>query len=145
MSAFGQEILLAPPFTNTEAVTRDVNDYTSREQAIIYFLENKDKPDSSLLADDFESWSYKGNEWQSKSNWLEIEKKQNHFNIHNLSVRNIDDLAIVCFLLETGNTGNKKHSAKFIVDIWRKSTNKLSARYISDVVDNTNKETTIVH
>lgn len=145
MSAIGQEILLAPPISSGQAQTRDVNEYTFREQSIISLLENQEKPGSSLLAEDFEFWSHKGNDWQSKTDWFETETQQNHFNIRNLSVRHMDDLAVVCFLLDTTATHDKKVSTQFIVDIWRKSTNKLSARYASEVVEERKFDTTGLH
>jgi len=133
MPAICQEMVLIPPELSAHTVTRDVTEYTAREQALIAIIGDKENQQMPLLADDFEVWSDKSRDWQSKDDWLKTARQQTNFNIRNLSVRQMDDFAIVNFLLETTDRQDKKRSTQFVVDIWRQSTNKLSVRYISDV------------
>lgn len=133
MPAVCQEMVLMPPELRAHTVTRDVTEYTSREQALIAFIGDKENQQMPLLADDFEVWSDKSRDWQSKDDWLKAARQQINFNIRNLSVRQMDDFAIVNFLLETTARLDKKRSTQFVVDIWRQSTNKLSVRYISNI------------
>jgi len=133
MPAICQEMVLMPPELSAHTVTRDVTEYTAREQALIAIIGDKENQQMLLLADDFEVWSDKSRDWQSKDDWLKTARQQANFNIRNLSVRQMDDFAIVNFLLETTDRQGKKRSTQFVVDIWRQSTNKLSVRYISDV------------
>lgn len=133
MPTICQEMVLMPPELSAHAVTRDVTEYKSREQALIAFIGDKENQQMPLLADDFEVWSDKSRDWQSKDDWLKTARQQANFNIRNLSVRQMDDFAIVNFLLESTDRLDKERSTQFVVDIWRQSTNKLSVRYISDV------------
>lgn len=134
--AISQEMALIPPELSAQTVTRDVAEYTSREQELLVLIKNKNKEDV-LLADDFEVWSDKSNDWQSKAEWLKTAKQLANANIRNLSVRLMDDFSVVSFLLETTEGRHKKRSTQFVVDIWRKSTNKLTVRYVSDLASST--------
>lgn len=133
MPAICQEMVLAPPGLSTQTVTRDVTEYTSREQALMALIVDKENNEVSILADDFEVWSDKSYDWQSRAEWLKTAKQQTNFNIRNLSVRIMDDFAVVSFLLVSAEGKNKKHLTQFVVDIWRVSSNKLTVRYLSDV------------
>jgi len=128
-----QEMALMPPGFGAQSVTRDISEYTLQEQEILALKQNKTNEDA-LLADNFEVWSDKSNDWQSKADWLKSVTPLANRMIHNLSVRFMDDFAVVSFLLTTESPHNKK-SKQFVVDIWRKSTNKLTVRYISDLVN----------
>jgi len=86
-----------------------------------------------LLADEFEVWTGQGSDWQSKSEWLKTIQQQSNFIIRNLSVRLMDDFAVVSFSLETVQGRHNKHSTQFIVDLWRKSTKQLTVRYVSEL------------
>ncbi len=134
--AISQEMVLIPPELSAQTVTRDVAEYTSREQQLLVLIKNKNKEDA-LLADDFEVWSDKNNDWQPKAEWLKTAKQLANANIRNLSVRLMDDFSVVSFLLETTESRHKKRSIQFVVDIWRKSTNKLTVRYVSDLASST--------
>jgi hypothetical protein len=131
--AISQEMALAPPGLSAQTVTRDVAEYTLREQELIVLINNGNK-DGALLADDFEVWSDKGSDWQSKTEWLKSSKQLANATIRNLSVRLMGDFSVVSFLLETTKGRHKKRSTQFVVDIWRQSTNKLMVRYVSDLV-----------
>lgn len=133
--AISQEMALTPPGLSAQTVTRDVAEYTSREQELMAFI--KENKEVVLLADDFEVWSDKSNDWQSKAEWLKSAKKLANANIRNLSVRPMDDFSVVSFLLETTKDQHNKRSMHFVVDIWRKSTNKLTVRYVSDLAPST--------
>jgi hypothetical protein len=122
---------LVPPGSSAQVRPRDVAEYTLREQELMVLLKNENK-DDALLAEEFEVWSDKVSQKQSKAEWLKSAKKIVSVNIHNLSVRLMDDFSVVSFLLETSQGRHKKRSTQFVVDIWRKSTNKLTIRYISD-------------
>jgi len=128
-----QEMALMPPGFGAQSVTRDVSEYTLQEQELLALIQNKAN-ENNLLADDFEVWSDKSNDWQSKADWLKSVTTLANGMIHNLSVRFMDDFAVVSFLLTTEDQ-HKKKSNQFVVDIWRKSTNKLTVRYISDLAN----------
>jgi hypothetical protein len=130
-TAISQEMALVPPGSSAQVRPRDVAEYTLREQELMVLLKNENK-DDALLAEEFEVWSDKVSQKQSKAEWLKSAKKIVSVNIHNLSVRLMDDFSVVSFLLETSQGRHKKRSTQFVVDIWRKSTNKLTIRYISD-------------
>jgi hypothetical protein len=51
--------------------------------------------------------------------------------VRDLSVREADDLAIVSFLLDRTPEGRGHGSTWFVVDVWRRSTDRLIARSIS--------------
>ena len=128
-----QEMALMPPGFGIQSVTRDVSEYTLQEQELLALIQNKAN-ENNLLADDFEVWSDKSNDWQSKTDWLKSASPLANMTIDNLSVRFMDDIAIVSFLLTTEDQ-RKKKSKQFVVDIWRKSTNKLMVRYISELAN----------
>ncbi len=133
--AISQEMALTPPGLSAQTVTRDVAEYTEREQNLMASI--KENKEVTLLADDFEVWSDKSNDWQSKAEWLKSAKQLANADIRNLSVRLMDDFSVVSFLLETTEGQHKKRSTQFVVDIWRKSTNKLTVRYVSDLSSST--------
>jgi len=131
--ATSQEMALAPPGISAQGlVTRDVFDYTALEQALISSVQTN-TTEILLLADDFEAWSDSSEDWQSKAEWLNAAKAQTNEFIRNVSVRDVDDFSVVSFLLETTKTQHKKKTTLFIVDIWRKSTQKLTVRYSSNI------------
>jgi len=132
-AAIGGDMVLAPPGFIAQTVTRDVAEYTAQEQALMAAVIAKENQPKLLLADDFEVWTGQGSDWQSKSEWLKTIQQQSNFTIRNLSVRLMDDFAVVSFSLETVQGRHNKHSTQFIVDLWRKSTNKLTVRYVSDL------------
>ena len=128
-----REMVLAPPGIGAQTVTRDVAEYTSRERDLIAMINGKENVEPALLADDFEVWSDKSSDWQSKADWLKtVKQPQADFNIRNLSVRLMDDFAVVSFLLEKTEGKRKKHSTQFVIDVWRRSAGKLMVRYVSD-------------
>ena len=131
--AISEDMVLAPPGFIAQTVTRDVAEYTAQEQALMAAVIAKENQPNLLLADEFEVWTGQGSDWQSKSEWLQSIKQQSNFIIHNLSVRLMDDFAVVSFSLETVQGRHNKHSTQFIVDLWRKSTKHLTVRYVSDL------------
>ncbi len=134
----GREMAMSPPGLNPQTVTRDVATFTEREQNLLALLKSAENSEPTILADDFEVWSDKANDWQSKVDWLKSVKGQEQAHIHNLSVRLMDDLAVVSFLLEYSKGKHKKSHQEFVVDVWRQSTQQLTVRYVSEV---SNKKT----
>ena len=131
--ALSQDMALMPLGLNPQMVTRDVATYTEQEQDLMTSVIAKENQPYLLLADEFEVWSGQGSDWQSKAEWLQTIKQQKNFTIRNLSVRLMDDFSVVSFLLDTVQGRHNKHSTQFIVDLWRKSTNQLTARYASNL------------
>jgi len=131
--AISENIALTPLGFTAQTVTRDVAEYTVQEQTLMATVTAKENQPYLLLADEFEVWTGQDYDWQSKSEWLQTIKKQSKFTISNLSVRLMDDFAVVSFMLDTVQSQHNKHSSQFIVDLWRKSTNKLTVRYVSDL------------
>ena len=130
--AFSQEKLLLPLEGVDTLSTRGVSEYTSREYELISLIANRDDQVNSVLADNFEIWSVKSNQWVSKENWLETVKQKTNVTIRELTVRHFDDLVIVSFIQERYGALQNEKTAQFIVDVWRKSNKKLNLRYMSE-------------
>ncbi len=106
--------------------TRDVTDYTLKENELRRDIDAKKV---NALSDNFEVLFNNASDWKTKEDWTALARKQPPGTIQNLSVRYLDDLAIVCFSLNYKE--KQKVKTEFIVDIWRKSTDKLEVRYVS--------------
>lgn len=132
VAAYSQKTELISPDPSADALKRNVVEYTLREQELMVLIKNVNKQDA-LLADDFEVWSDKATVRQSKSEWLKSAKQFVSINIHDLSVRLMDDFSVVSFSLDTTQGRHKKKSTQFVIDVWRKSTNKLMVRYVTDL------------
>jgi hypothetical protein len=130
-AVISQEMATAPLGSAVRVRPQEVAEYTLREQELMMLIKNVSKEDA-LLAEDFEVCSDNVSERQSKAEWLKTAKKIVSVNIYNLSVRLLDDFSVVSFLLETSNGRHKKRSTRFVVDIWRRSTKKLTVRYVSE-------------
>ncbi len=127
-SVLAEENAVMPLGFGNQAVTREVAEYTLKEQNLMAAIQaNKE----NSLAEGFEVWMNNSGDWQSKTEWLKAAKQQTNFNPQNLSVRFMDDFAAVSFSIESDKKKHQK-SEHFVVDIWRKSTNQLTVRYISD-------------
>lgn len=132
--ALSQAMVLAPPGPGNHTVTRDVTEYTAREQALLEQIASKSNAGIELLAGDFQVWTSQGNDWQSKTDWLKQARQQPaEFTIRNLAVRLMDDFAVVSFVLDKTADRHQKTSSRFITDIWRQSSNQLTVRYIADL------------
>lgn len=129
---YSQERLLAPLGMGQSTVTREVAEYTSLEQALMATILDQENKSIALLADDFEVWSNNAHDWQSKADWIKFEKQDTAFNIKNVSVRIMDDFAVVQFLLQTKRPNDHQWHNQIVVDIWRQSTHQLAVRYATD-------------
>jgi len=106
--------------------TRDVTDYTLKENELRHdIVKNK----VNALSDNFEVLLNNASDWKTKEEWMDLARKKSSGTIQNLNVRYLDDLVMVCFSVNYKE--KKKVKTDFIVDIWRKSTDKLEIRYES--------------
>jgi hypothetical protein len=113
--------------------TRSVSHYLDLERGLLDDLANRDRAAATArLADDFASRTPDSDEVHSADSWLQQELAAPRGRlVRDLSVREADDLAIVSFLLDRAPDGRRAASTWFVVDVWRRSTDRLVARSIS--------------
>lgn len=87
------------------------------------------------LADGFEVRLTSALDAVSATDWLqdEVRSQAQAASVRDLSVREIDDIVVVNFLLDRRRPVHKKTvvSTHYVIDIWRQSTHQLIARYVS--------------
>ncbi len=127
----GDPIVMDPQSRGQSTVTRDVAEYADREQALMTAALTSGNNATPLLADDFQAWST-DNDWQSKEAWLSSAQHIKSFIIKDVSVRLLDGLAVVQFLLQTQGNKGVHHQYKTVVDIWRQSSKQLAVRYTTN-------------
>jgi len=113
--------------------TRSVSHYLDLERGLLDDLARRDRAAvQGRLADDFTSRTPDSDEVRSADEWLQQEFASPRGRlVRDLSVREADDLAIVSFLLDRTSAGSRVASTWFVVDVWRRSTDRLLARSIS--------------
>jgi hypothetical protein len=112
--------------------TRSVSHYLDFERGLLNDLARRDRAAvQGRLAEDFASRSPDSDEVHAAEEWLtkEFAAPPGRL-VRDLSVREADDLAIVSFLLDRTPVG-RGASTWFVVDVWRRSTDRLIARSIS--------------
>ena len=117
--------------------TRSVSNYLTRERTLQDALERRDRAAvTAVLAADFEQRSAFVPDVASADDWLrsEFAAKQPEGLVRELSVREVDDVAIVSFLLDRGPAGRPALTTWFVVDVWGKSSQLLLARSITRAV-----------
>lgn len=115
--------------------TRSVSKYLGLERALQQAIADRDRSAAAgMLGPDFELRSSAGQDTIAQEDWLkeQFKKSASPGRVRDLSVVEIDDLAMVSFLLDIqgGKTGLRKIQTYFIVDVWRQSTGKLQTRYM---------------
>jgi hypothetical protein len=112
--------------------TRSVSHYLDLERGLLDDLARRDRAAvQGRLAEDFASRSPDSDEVHAAEDWLTKEFAAPPGRVvRDLSVREADDLAIVSFLLDRTPVG-RGASTWFVVDVWRRSTDRLIARSIS--------------
>jgi hypothetical protein len=113
--------------------TRSVSHYLDLERGLLDGLARRDRAAvQGRLADEFTSRAPDSDEVRSADDWLQQEWVAPPGRlVRDLSVREVDDVAIVSFLLDRGKDGVRGASTWFVVDVWRRSTDRLLARSIS--------------
>jgi hypothetical protein len=114
--------------------TRSVSRYLGLERGLQQAIEQRDRASvTTLLADDFELRSASGPDIATADDWLrrEFAAKPNEGLVRDLSVREVDDLAIVSFLIDRGPVGRPATTSWFVIDVWRQSSQRLLARSIT--------------
>jgi hypothetical protein len=117
--------------------TRSVSNYLRVERDLLESLKaGKRDAILGMLSDDFIVRSASQNDELSAIDWLtsELGNPIETANVRDLSVRELDDIAIVSFLLDSRHGVKPKavSSTLYVVDVWRKSTNKLVGRFVSE-------------
>jgi len=128
---YGGPVVMDPLDRGQATVTRDVAEYTNREQALMATALGGGDSTALPLADDFEAWST-ANDWQSKAEWLASAQQIKSYLIKDVSVRVLDGLVVVQFLLRTQSRKGNLPQNKIVVDIWRQSSQQLAVRYTTD-------------
>ena len=114
--------------------TRSVSNYLTRERTLQDAIERRDRAAvTAVLAADFEQRSAFVPDLAAADDWLrsEFASKQPQGVVRELSVREVDDVAIVSFLLDRGPAGRPASTTWFVVDVWGKSSQLLLARSIT--------------
>lgn len=111
--------------------TRSVSRYLGLERQLLEATLQRDRASvMALLADDFELRSAAQADVLSADEWMQRERQAatREGLVRDLSVREIDDIAVVSFLLDRGTSARPAAATLFVVDVWRASTGKLLSR-----------------
>ena len=113
--------------------TRSVAHYLELERGLLDALARSDRAAVlARLADDFTARTPESDEVDSADDWLQRElRAPQGRSVRDLSVREVDDLAIVSFVVDRHAGGRGSGAPWFVVDAWRRSTDRLVARSIS--------------
>jgi hypothetical protein len=115
-------------------LTRAASRYQDLEGSLMQALRDKDDGRlDQLLADDFEELSAERFAAGSRDDWRRAGAAAavRPFRIHNLTVHEFDQTAVVSYLLARTAGSPASTPTVFIVDIWNSSTGKLQVRYLS--------------
>ena len=118
------------------AATRSVSRYLDAERALQDALGRHDQAAvSARLAEDFEARSAAGPDAQSAADWLrsEMTGRGGQAQVRDLWVREFDDLALVSFVLDRRGDTGRVGPVLFVVDVWRRSTDRLLLRQFEHV------------
>ena len=123
-------------------VTRSVARYQDLERALLDALASGDRATLARLLDEgFTARTAAGPDPQERADWLlqalgpqSATWRHRHWQVRDLAVREVDDLAMVSFLLDPGAPGARA-GALFVVDVWRQSTGTLLSRASSRAAD----------
>lgn len=115
--------------------TRSVSKYLGLERGLLEHIAQRDRAAvAALLAEDFEARTPASPDAIARDEWLQREfaRPADDRIVHGLSVREVDDVAIVSFLLGSAKPHRKGQSAPtlFVVDVWRQSSGQLIERYV---------------
>ena len=115
--------------------TRSVSKYLGLERALQEGLTDRKRASvRTLLADDFELRTAASPDVIAADEWLrrELASPEHDHLVQDLAVRELDDVAVVSFLLEPAHVrpAGRAVVTMFVVDVWRQSPSKLMSRYI---------------
>ncbi|MCO5397387.1 nuclear transport factor 2 family protein [Ralstonia soli] len=136
--ALSQPVL--PPGTGGSPLglaTRSVSVYLGLERTLVDSLKQGNR-DAVLkqLAEGFAAYAPDTNDQGLPAQaWVdgELHRQIIDAQVRDLNVRELDDLAIVSFLLEQQlhRSGKTRTTVVYVVDIWRRTSHQLWARYVS--------------
>jgi hypothetical protein len=115
-------------------LTRSASKYQALELRLIEALQDRSTSQlDQILATDFEVWSAERSGSTSRQDWqiAAFAARVQPSRMRDLTVRELGDVAVVSFLLQSGTAGRGAPPTVFVVDIWTASTNTLNARYLS--------------
>jgi hypothetical protein len=122
--------------------TRIVSIYLDRERGLQEALEQGQRAAAAaFLADEFTLRKSASEDVESGDDWLrrEFASTPSKGLVRDLSVREVDDVAVVSFLLDRGPAGRRTASTWFVVDVWRQSTQRLLSRSMTRAVGTSTK------
>ena len=122
--------------------TRIVSIYLDRERGLQEALEQRQRDvAAAFLVDDFTLRTSASEDVESGDDWLrrEFASAPSAGLVRDLSVREADDVAVVSFLLDRGPVGRRNASTWFVVDVWRKSSQRLLSRSMTRAVGSSTK------
>jgi hypothetical protein len=116
--------------------TRPVSKYLNLERQLQQALAEHDRAAVSAMLDaDFQLRTLAVQDTIGQEEWLRRmpDKPSPAMRVRDLSVLEKDDLATISFLLEPIDRKAGRHAEPtyFVVDLWRQSSGKLQARYLS--------------
>ncbi|QWF69878.1 hypothetical protein KEF85_10955 [Methylomonas paludis] len=121
------------PAPTLPAAGTEISRYTALEYRLINAVYSQD-PQALVVADNFSYQSTESPDPLSKSAWLSLQRQQTGtYHIRNLTVRNMDNIAVVSFVLDKSLGRYKKPLSTFITDIWQPNQPQLLARYAAEV------------
>ncbi len=123
-------------------VTRSVARYQDLERALLDALARGDGAAAARLLDEgFTARAAASPDPQARVDWLQqalgpqsATWRHRPWQVRDLAVREVDDIAVVSFLLDPGAPGSRA-GALFVVDVWRQSTGLLLNRATSRAAD----------
>ena len=115
--------------------TRAASEYLRLERAVVDALVARQTDRlESLLDESFEARSGADADPVGRAEWLraELGKAHRDARVRDLAVRELDDLDVVSFVLDPvrATRGPASGPPVFVVDVWRRSGEKLLARYL---------------
>jgi len=117
--------------------TRAASNYLRLERDLVDALATR-RTDrlESLLDESFDARSGADIDPVGRAEWLRaaLGKAHRDARVRDLTVRELDDVAVVSFVLDPLQAPGGRASGRpvFVVDVWRRSTDKLLARYLGE-------------
>lgn len=117
--------------------TRSVSKYLQLERVMQEAIRDHNAAEvKRLLVEDFEVHAADNTDAVAMDAWMksEMRGKITMVGVRDMSVRELDDIAIVSFFLDRSMTlkGKSANTTSYVIDVWRQSAGLLIARYVSN-------------
>jgi hypothetical protein len=127
---------LPPGVRGTDAATRSVSTYLALERELLDALRDGNRAAVlRMLGENFTVSSAAEIDETSAATWLqqELASPVTMAGVRNLNVRELDNIAVVNFLLDSKRIVKRKTvaSTHYVIDVWHQNPHQLLARYVS--------------